>query len=153
MTQPKKPQPKEEEPLKGEALKERAQELDIEGRSTMKADELREAVAEEEGAPKTETPEEKVEEPSEETPRDDEAPLETPESPREATIVLDSRAVTEALLEHVEEGFGAKPPKNPPSGAAATVSVPEIVELYKHVADNPVDSHAPTWVSRPANSP
>lgn len=39
----------DQEDLKGDALKERAAELDIEGRSSMNADELREAIAESEG--------------------------------------------------------------------------------------------------------
>lgn len=122
---------KADEPLAGEALKERASELEIQGRSSMKADELREAVAEEEGAPKTETPEKKDEE-SEGAPLDEEPKLETPENP----VPIAARS--------------AKPPK--PAPAPATAS-PEIVELQKHVADNPVDSHAPVWASRPANSP
>lgn len=146
MTQSKKPQPKasEEEPLKGEALKERAAELDVSGRSSMTADELREAVAEEEGAPKTETPETKVEAPDERTPRDEEAPLETPEEPRVETRVISQEEIA------AFGPFEAKPPKPAAQVPPATT---EVAELYKHVADNPVDSHAPTWLPRQPNSP
>lgn len=89
----------------------------------------------EEGAPKTETPETKDEVVLEDAPRDEEPELETPEEP--------SSPPEEDVLK------GSKPPKP----VAASTATSDIVELYKHVADNPVDSHAPVWVKRPANSP
>ena len=114
-----------------------------------------------EGAPKLETPE-KPKSVSEETPRDEEASLETPEEPdvrvetrvtsyEELVATLPDAPEDAILPEHPEWEpfhFGVKPvaPVAPPS------ATPDVVELYRHVADNAVNAHAPVWLPRQSNS-
>lgn len=103
-----------------------------------------------EGAPKTETPEKKVEPPVE-SPRDEEPELETPEKPsipafagREST--LNKHQVRE--LEEEEED------EEEPEVSHAEWPEPdddEIAELFRHVAHNPVNAHAPVWTPRTAD--
>ena len=91
-----------------------------------------------EGAPKTETPEGRKEVP-EETARDDEAVLETPEAPAPPPVVHARLSGDEPVL--AEEL------------AVVQQEDPTIADLYRHVAQSPVDAHAPVWLGRAPNSP
>jgi hypothetical protein len=77
----------ETEELTGQALKDRAAELDIEGRSEMKADELRKAVAEAETADSEEADEDVAPEDEEDELVDDDENEDDEDSDRTATAV------------------------------------------------------------------
>ena len=111
-----------------------------------------------EGAPKMETPEKKTEEPSEETPRDEEAPLETPEDPRVETRMMPRLEFDKVVADVLRKALPlpapapVPPPLKPSKSTPTTPVSADIAELFRHVADNPVDSHAPVWVAHPANT-
>lgn len=122
-----------------------------------------------EGAPKTETPETKVEPPAG-APRDDAAPLETPEAPvivgnqfvtPPPAPTIDEEAIVELKKDELKEEAAAH--DLPVSGTKAelTERLLEVAEEEKealqeyedlHIASHPVDSHAPVWTPRKPNT-
>ena len=97
-----------------------------------------------EGAPKLETPEDKGDTPLEDAPRDEEAPLETPEEPQ--------RDYWEALARTGELGAWG-PEEEVEEAEAPEAPADELTELRRHVSSHPVDAHAPAWEGREPNSP
>jgi hypothetical protein len=93
-----------------------------------------------EGKPVLETPESGPAEVPEETPRDDQEPIETrkefvarvvAEDPAPVLLIREDVILTRPQLEQVGS---------------------EAAELLRHVASNPVDSHAPVWEPRTPNT-
>jgi hypothetical protein len=124
------------------------------------------------GAPRLETPEKKSELSLKELPRDEEPKSETPEEKPEPlkreepehqkSLEIASSAATETVVPNVVPEkvefrettmrtmiFAAKPPKPSPQTPVSS----DVLELYNHVASNPVDSHAPAWTPHVPNSP